>query len=406
MSPYVNSAPRDRKRRAGRVPLLAFFFAFIQVGFAPGTGWADSGNDLRRWAPALAIQSGMVSQTGSGNLQTSEVYGARGPLFEYTGPPECPLANQTCPAVFPTPQNDFLLRNAGIEVSGEERMMTPYFSVAAELMSPDFSSFCPFCSHIANPRAVVHADVGYAFAQDRPVARSGTPADIMTLPTPPPLLPADESYNEATISGQGARISARTGSLIVAAGAGLAFTFNSGERTFRIKPTFEYLREELRIKATLRHATQVSLQSPPHDESSFPASPEIPLSDDATPGDAGFREIRFDAGRTRILHGIGPGLELEMDTGRAGSFLVSVYGGARAYRFMGDMGVDFYTENSPNADEFLPLGQTNVEERTENDQRNCTLNDPTQCENASFHFEKERWAYTGHVGIRFRWSPE
>jgi len=95
-----------------------------------------------------------------------------------------------------------------------------------------------------------------------------------------------------------------------------------------------------------------------------------------------------------------------MDTGRLGDFTVSLYAGARAYRFLGDTEVDFYTEPTPDPAEFLAPGQTNTEMRNENLQRNCVINDPTQCENASFSFRKEPWAYTGHVGIRFRWSPK
>ena len=54
-----------------------------------------------------------------------------------------------------------------------------------------------------------------------------------------------------------------------------------------------------------------------------------------------------------------------------------------------------------------PFGPgSNIERNNVNYERNCVIGDASQCEYADFHFEKERWAYTGHLGIRFRWSPE
>lgn len=398
MPSFVNS---DGSRAFPRGLLTAL--VVLVLHFAPATSASEPSaeSDLHRWSPAFSIQTGVIAQTGSANLSASEVLGAQAPAFQYNTSPPC-AGTPTCPNLFPDLQNGFLLRQQG-GVAGEERMMTPYFSVAAELMSPSlFSGF-------ADPRALVHADLGYGFARERDLASIGSATARMSLPDPPSSLTGNDAYNEVTITGQGAAVRALTGSLVVAGGAGLAFTFRSGERTFRFKPTVEYLREELRISATLRHATQATLQNPPHDESNFnanAASPLIPLSDDATPTQAGFREIYMDAASTKVFHGIGPGLELEMDTGRLGDFTVSLYGGARAYHFLGDTQVDFYTEPTPDENEFLAPGETNAEMRNENLQRNCVIGDSSQCENASFSFRKEPWAYTGHVGIRFRWSPK
>ena len=143
----------------------------------------------------------------------------------------------------------------------------------------------------------------------------------------------------------------------------------------------------------------------------------LPLEfpEDSTPADAGFREINLDASSTRVYHGVGPGLELEMDTGRVGPFVVSIYSGMRAYHFSGDdLSVKFVAQNDRN-DEFTldgldPGPGNNVEGRNENLFRNCnvptTPGQETPCESTSFSFEKESWAYTGHVGLRFRFSPE
>jgi len=140
------------------------------------------------------------------------------------------------------------------------------------------------------------------------------------------------------------------------------------------------------------------------------------LADDATPTDAGFREIELDGRSSRVYHGVGPGLELEMDTGRVGPFMVSLYSGIRAYHFSGDdLSIELVAQNPPDTN-FLRPGEGavpgpggNIEGRNENLSRNCvagTTDFANECEWAAFSFEKESWAYTGHVGIRFRFAPE
>jgi hypothetical protein len=265
------------------------------------------------------------------------------------------------------------------------------------------------------------------------------------------------TYNETSFLGQGAHVRVKTEALVVAAGAGIAFTFKVGGRTFRLKPSFEYMREELQVSGRLRRATQVSnsvlprnlenyvpvglfqpgtgpnnnlIYAPNGDpcyvngtcvfvpvgqtQNVFDGTSIPQLSDDATPTDAGFREIELDIRNSKVYHGIGPGLELELDTGRLGEFQVSLYGGLRAYRFMGDLELDGRAQNDAQTNNYTtgdpitgPFGPgSNIERNNVNYERNCVIGDASQCEYADFHFEKERWAYTGHLGIRFRWSPE
>ncbi len=400
----------------------------LALGFAvmpPGPSWASdqATASMKRWAPAFAVQGGVLSQTTSGTLSGSEVYGAcwlgAGNTVPRGGPNECdwPGTGST--------DNQFLTRQQ-VPASDTSRMMTPYFSLATELMSP------ALLSGWGSPRALAHVDIGYAFAFARGITRVGSPLDRMELPFPPSELNTftPPLYNsEQEIVGQGAKLTASVDSLLVGAGIGIAFTFEVGDRTFRIKPTVEYLREEMEISGTLRQATRTTFFSPPRDMSQWTPSDQVygaPLNlpEDPTPADAGFREIYLDGSSTRVYHGVGPGLELEMDTGRVGPFVVSIYSGMRAYHFSGDdLSVDFVTQESVLDNNFLRPGEWgepplppgpgpggNVEGRNENLSRNCVAGsgpiDPNSCESASFSFEKESWAYTGHVGLRFRFSPE
>jgi len=388
--------------RMHRGPLL-LSLGFALLAPAPLPASDDESAALKRWEPAVAFQGGVLSQTASATISTSEVYGA------------CWLAGGNYQACrWTPPENRFLGRQEG-PASASSRMMTPYFSLATELMSPSL------LSGWGSPRAVAHADVGYSFAFDRGITRIGSPLDEMELPFPPEAVTPLHLYNsEQTIVGQGARATASVESLLVGAGLGLAFTFEIGDKIFRVKPTVEYLREEIEISGTFRQATRVTFFNPPTDVGGWHPSPPpcggecfgdpVVLEADATPTDAGFREIKLDGSSSRVYHGVGPGLELEMDTGRVGPFVVSIYSGMRAYHFSGDLSIDFIAQNTPNTDftlDGLPQGPGgNVEGRSENLFRNCSVDNANECESASFSFQKERWAYTGHLGLRFRFSPE
>ena len=394
--------------------LLALVLGFAVIPSIPSWASDPVADSLKRWEPAVAVQGGVLSQTAAGTLSGSDVLGAcwlgvqpRG------GPGECNW-QQTG-----STDNQYLTRQQE-PASDTSRMMTPYFSLAAELMTP---ALLPVWG---SPRALAHVDIGYSFGFDRGITRIGSPLDRMELPFPPSELITfvPPGYNsEQEMVGQGAKLTANVDSLLVGAGFGIAFTFELGDRTFRFKPTVEYLREEIEIAGTLRQAARTTFFSPPRDASGWTPQtpifgPQVNLEDVKTPADAGFREINIDGRSTRVYHGVGPGLELEMDTGRVGPFTVSLYSGMRAYHFSGDdLSVDFVAQESVLENNFLRPGEGavpgpggNVEGRNENLSRNCVAGsgpvDPNSCESASFSFEKESWAYTGHVGIRFRFSPE
>jgi len=388
----------------------------LVLGFAvmpPSPSWASEHTtaSMKQWQPAIAVQGGVLAQTASGMLSGSEVYGACWLGIPRGGPDDCNW-QQTG-----STDNQFLTRQ-DTPASDTSRMMTPYFSLATEVMSP------ALLLDWGSPRALAHVDIGYAFGFARGITRIGSPLDRMELPFPPSQLSTHQPplYNsEQEIVGQGAKLTASVDSLLVGAGLGIAFTFEIGDRTFRFKPTVEYLREEIEISGTLRQAARTTFFSPPRDASQWSPTNQVfgdplDLPEDPTPADVGFREINLDGSSSRVYHGVGPGLEVEMDTGRVGPFVVSIYSGIRAYHFFGDdLSVKFDAQNAPD-DSFLIPGEgdvpgpgSNVESRNENLFRNCRVPTPGQdplCESASFSFEKESWAYTGHVGLRFRFSPE
>ena len=62
------------------------------------------------------------------------------------------------------------------------------------------------------------------------------------------------------MTGQGTRIYAELDPFLLTAGAGIAFTFEVWERTIRVKPSVEYIREELTVTGIVNRA--VRLESP------------------------------------------------------------------------------------------------------------------------------------------------
>ncbi|MGE4652750.1 MAG: hypothetical protein AAEJ53_17835, partial [Myxococcota bacterium] len=88
------------------------------------------------------------------------------------------------------------------------------------------------------------------------------------------------------------------------------------------------------------------------------------------------RLISLAAPKTSMdMNGIGPGIEVDTDAGRLGPFMATLFAGASAYYFLGDL-------------DFQAVGVNEYGET------------------ANFDFEANRWAYRIQAGLRFRWQPE
>ena len=138
------------------------------------------------------------------------------------------------------------------------------------------------------------------------------------------------------------------------AGAGIAFTFEAFERTIRVKPSVEYIREELTVTGLVNRA--VRLESPGTSIDSY-------------------RLIELSDSQTKVYQGVGPGIEFETDAGQAGPFMLSVYLAGQGYSFLGDLDVHLVDTNEYG-------------------------------EFAEWDFTKQRWGWAARVGLRFRWLPE
>jgi hypothetical protein len=298
-------------------------------------------DESERWVPSFSLFSGVLVQNADGDLTSSRILG------ECADPPPFPPDPAHCEQqIRPTaPLSDVPLPS--VTTRGDDRMVTPFVGGSLELMTPGLISLP------GRPRLFVHGDAAASFSATRDLAKEGVPgafevAEGVTFP------------KETNVLGQGSTTSAQVMPLVVSAGAGVAFTLEAWERRIRIKPSVEYLREEIEVEGVVKRAVQTRYRRPSPTAEDFPD---------------GFRLIELSGSEKQVFHGIGPGLEVEIDTLRAGPFMLAVYVSGSAHAFLGDREVEFSDTNADG-------------------------------ESAAWRFEKNEWAFRGFVGLRFRWVPE
>jgi hypothetical protein len=279
-------------------------------------------DEIEQWVPALSIAMGLLLQNASANSETSQL--SDGPLQ-----PGIPQPNPTI-----APPAD-----------GQDLMFAPISDLSLELMTPGLMTVP------GRPRIFVHGDLGINFSQEYDLARAGKVEEFIL----PDKINRPEEFE---IRGQGLTGQARSDTLVWSAGGGLAMTLDVFERRVRIKPSLEWLRETIILKLDVRRLQKIQ-NSPGF----------LDLSD--------FRQVLISGRKTKVFHGIGPGLEIEVDSKRAGSFVVSTFMGARLHRIMGNRKVDLKAANPDDANE-----------------------------TATLHYKNGRWAYRAFFGIRVRLVPE
>jgi len=307
-------------------------------------------DELDRWVPSLSIAMGLMLQDIEGELESGEIQG-----------PWLPQGIITVPS----PQ----IRPGA---SGQDHALSPLANISIELMTPGLRAipFLPDIELPGKPRLFVHGDVIPTFSPSYRTAKEGEPG--------PNELPEELTIQnfpvfEAVISGQGSVLESQVQRWVFAAGAGIAITTDIFERRLRIKPSFEWMTEEIEISGEVRRAAAIN--------NPFPPGNGPRTRDD-------YRFIVLEGAKKKRFYGIGAGIEIEMDASRAGPFLFSVFADARGYRFMGNRKIEFTARNE------FGVGE-------------C-INDPTQpcSEEATFKIQKDRYAYRTSVGFRVRLAIE
>jgi hypothetical protein len=304
---------------------------------APARAEQGSEDELLRWVPALAFSFDNLGHKASGAIQTNNVQGPPltdgGCLVTVLGTPS---RNGTL-----CPDSPFPVTNPS---SSTDTDIVPIVNASLELSTPRLFRA------LFSPRLFVHGDAAISFAFERNLAGERKPGPFFT----DPLQPTDFDIAEGSVGGQGSRAKLQLRPFVIGAGGGIAFTMSLFGRTLRLKPSFEYLREEFDLIASVHRAVKQR-------------SPTISFGD--------FRLIDLHTSSTETLHGLGGGLELELDASRFGPLGMSIFILGRGYRYTGNLNHTFYQANQ--------YGEAAV-----------------------WRFELDPWSWRAGVGVRFRWLPE
>lgn len=321
---------------------------------APRAGAAASEelDEIEHWVPAFSVSFDAVGQKARGSVTSGNVLGP--PLTEGG----CLMRNGTrngalCPRspnIADIPRNRAPLKIQPDD-EGSDTNVVPLVGASLELMTPRL--FEP----LLQPRLFVHGDAAAAFGFERNLAGTGKPAEFG-----PPTENFDSTgdVQEEPIVGQGTRTKIQLRRWVYSGGAGVAFSLDAFAHRIRIKPSFEYVQEEIDLIGSVRRAVKLVQQSTPPNTVLKPSE---------------FRLLVLDFTDQETLHGFGPGLEIEADTANIGPFLMSVYLMGRGYYLQGDLDFSFTEINE--------FGET-----------------------ATWTAELDPWTWRSGVGVRFRWVPE
>jgi hypothetical protein len=334
---------------------LALALALLPL--LPSAGGAEPRDESTRWVPAIGFRSGLLGQNASADVVSGNVIyqrTTRERVFRTRPPPQGFFERVTT-------QNINTQIRPGAD--GDDLLLTPFVGGTLELMTPGLQMLP------GRPRLFVRGDTQAAFATTRHIARERAPS---ALPPGNPIV-LDPAFIEDAVEGIGSETTAEVQPLAISAGAGVAFSFDLFGRRVRIKPSAEYLREEIDFEGSV-----VSAQLSDTGINAFP--PNIPL-----PKPSLFIPITIRGSKSEVFEGVGAGLELELDAARAGPFMLSLFAGAQGVKLLGDREVEFSST-------------TRI--------TNAALRPNPQDVSASWSFEKDPWSYSGGIGVRFRWLPE
>lgn len=286
------------------------------------------------FVPSLFVRSGVTGQVWDATLRSETCRG-------------CTLPNANAAPLRPSESDD-------------DFDVTPFVGGVLELMTPELSIF-------GSPRLFVGGEFAGSFGIDRRIAREGDPS---TVSSPLPQENSPTGYPEETALGQGSETIATFGDYIYGAHAGVAIPFELWGRALRIRTSVGWLRYEVDLEGIVTDAECTPIGT---------TTTECNPLNLQRPG--GFqRAVTLTASTNQEFDGIGPGLDVEMDTGRFGPVGSSILIGVQFYRILGDRKVDF---SSPAVTVSDSLG--------------------TDQNQAHFGYEAHEWIYRLGVGIRFSW---
>lgn len=243
----------------------------------------------------------------------------------------------------------------------DELAATPYVGGNLSLSTPAFAA-------PGRPRLFASVELPYQFGIDRNVAQRQRPTGLREPDNPN----VTEELDEPALLGAGSRTRSEVQGLTFGASAGLSFAFEAFGRQFRVKPSANWVRTEIDLRGRVEQGICTN-RSDGRDDCDL---------DGIQFGAPGFtRVITLKAHDSRWFDGVGPHLDLEMDTGRFGPYTVSLFLGGGAYYLLTDRTMAFSAARTIGPD---------------------TLGAPVDY-HADFTFRVNPWLYRGGLGLRFSW---
>jgi len=303
-----------------------------------------------RWIPSIAIISGVVWAEQTASSDTVLVQGMSNPM------PPC-AANDT------RPECRDLMTPAPAD--GNDRAVAPFVGGTFELMAPALP--IPL-----RPRLFVSGEMLAAFASERDVALRGNTGCIRGPAVDAPCAvdhdPMDNSFGQDSLNGLGTRTTAQIGNYMFGVNVGAAFPAQIGKRQLRIKPSFGWFNYQVEAKGKLVQGYCDPINR---------CVDRINNQGMLLPGF--LRDFTYSATAKKRFNGIGPGLDVELDTGRFGPIGSSIFIGGRAFYFFGNKKISF-------------AGSESVDDRFGMDTATT-----------DFEVEVDPWMFRAHLGIRFQW---
>jgi len=328
--------------RIGFPAISCFWVALLLTAGWPGASYAQSDaskrfdGELDRWIPSAALEVGIFGHSGKGNVDATRTGTPR------IDPPNFPIGDQRNPNVVkPEASRDDIL---------------------SALVGADFEIMTPAIADIAtHPRFFLDVNISVPITNDVGLARDAEPGELGF----PPVFNPRRLVGEDTIAGRGTKITVQHQGPQIHAGLGAALTFDFGEQRIRIKPSFVYSR----IKADIFGVGHRAVRLRNFD-------PGIPRDFDAE-----FRTVALSEKRSEVYHGIGPALEIELETAnRLGPFSLTLFLKGHASHLLGDL-------------------KTRMQQ---------TNQDPTVVgeETIRWKYSQDRWVFRASTGLRFRLVPK
>ena len=288
-----------------------------------------------RWVPSLVISGGVTIQRQRG--------AAASLIFEDLSPSPVPLRDS---------------------IVGDDNAVSPFFGVTLELMTPAL----PIATR---PRFFVSGEILPTFASDRDLALQGDPTcvhgpEVDAVCVRDETVQRGRTFGEAEVNGEGSRTTAQVDTLVYGAKLGVSFPLQFRKRQLRIKPSVGWINYKVIATGNMVNAACDPVTACV-DSGPFP------------PIDGFLRETNLTASDSQRFNGIGPSIEIELDTGQFGPIGTSILVGGGAYAILGDRTMAFGTSESYDDQ----IGMDVVV--------------------AAFAVDVDPWMYRGNVGIRFQW---